>query len=94
MVLTGWTKLPLSAPVVERKAAPDLFEKREIASDSIALVRNSSETFVPEPAWFDKIRRVDPRIAIGVIVAIFACAYVFLVKALRKGPGGGGMTNT
>lgn len=85
--------IPAQDPARPR-AAPQLFDRRAIAADSPALSHDPRQVPETAPTWIDKLRRLDVRVVIGGILCFFLAAYCWLVRALRKGPRGGGMTHT
>jgi hypothetical protein len=84
----GVTGPKLRAPVVEKESAPAprFFSRAPIAADSLALAREAPENPDAAPP-------IDRRYAIAGIAALFAACYFFLSRALRRGPGGRGLTH-
>lgn len=68
---------------------PEMFQRPAIASGSLALARNAAPMADGRPWW----QRLDAKFMIIVVAAIFLAVYGILTAALKRGPGGGGMSN-
>ena len=76
-----------------RKTAPKVFERAPIAKDSPALAKPAAAPESGLPGWLARLQALDPRMIVGVIVALFLLLYAAGVAALRRGPGGKGLTH-
>jgi hypothetical protein len=70
-----------------------LVRKPSIEPDSLALARSPEETGAEELPWLERLKRLDRRVVVGAIAAFFLVLYAIGVRALRRGPGGGGFTH-
>lgn len=76
-----------------RKEAPKVFERAPIAQDSLALAKPGEAPDAKQPGWLLRLQSLDPRAVIAVVAAFFLLLYFFGVAALRRGPGGKGLTH-
>jgi len=68
---------------------PEMFQRPSIASGSLALARNVAPMADTRPWW----QKLNPVSIVIIMFAIFLVIFGFLSKALRRGPGGNGMSN-
>lgn len=68
---------------------PAVFERPTISSDSLALAKPRAPAPEEGPWW----RHLSPEVSVALILVAFLIVYGALTAALRRGPGGGGMTN-
>lgn len=75
-------------------AAPQVFERAPIAQDSLALSRPEPTSDAKlQPKWLTTLQALDPRLILAIIVGVFVVLYFVGVAALRRGPGGKGLTH-
>lgn len=74
-------------------AAPNLFLRGTIDADSVALTREIERADAAESSWILRLKTRDPRAIIALIVCVFVGVYALMAKALRRGPGGRGLTH-
>ena len=68
---------------------PEMFQRPAIASGSLALARNVAPMADARPWW----QRLSPGFIIIIVFAVFLAIFGILSAALKRGPGGGGMSN-
>ena len=89
LTLEGRRQSLAGAP--DAKGLAQGFQKPAIAPDSPALAREAPEE--EARGWEERLRRVNPRAWLAGIVAVFLGGYALNVAALRRGPGGKGLTH-
>ena len=70
----------------DQSPLPVLFDKPPIEPGSPALVR---EKTIEEPDFWEQF---NPRLAVAVVAGVFLVVYLLLVRVLRRGPGGRGLS--